>query len=50
MGLTNMLINIYVTNAANLEYFNMCYPCPMEKEPGREQGLTVLLYESFYDG
>ena len=44
----NMSINKNVTNSANLEHCNISNPGPLEQEPGLEQGLTVLLYESFY--
>ena len=39
-----------VTNAAILQYYNIFNPGLLEQEPGREQALTVLLYESFYAG
>ena len=45
----NMSINKNVPNAANPEHCNISNPGPLEQKPGREQGLTVLLYESFYD-
>ena len=41
-------INMNIPIAANLEYFNLSTPGPLEQEPG--QGLTVLLYECFYAG
>ena len=44
-----MLINNNVANAANTEYCKFSNPGPLEQEPGRVQGLTVLLYESLYD-
>ena len=44
----SMLINIYITDAANPQYFNISNPGLFEQKPGQEQGLTVLLYESFY--
>ena len=37
-----------VTIAASLEYYNISNPELYEQEPGQEQGLTALLYESFY--
>ena len=46
----NMLSNINVTNAANSEYCHISNPGLLEQELGQEQDLTVLLYESFYDG
>ena len=45
----NMLIDINITNAENPEYCNISNPWPLEQKPGLEKGLTVLLYESFYD-
>ena len=44
-----MLITINVINEANPEYCNISNPGPLEQEPGLEQGLIVLLHESFYD-
>ena len=41
-------INMNIPIAANLEYFNLFTPGPLEQEP--EQGLTVFLYEYFYAG
>ena len=35
-----------ITIAANLKYFNLSTPWPMEQEPG----FIVLLYEYFYAG
>ena len=43
-----MSINITVTNAANPEYCNISNPGPLEQKPRLDQGLTVLLYDSFY--
>ena len=43
-----MCITINVINAANPEYCNISNPGPLEQEPGREWGLNVLLYDSFY--
>ena len=43
------LIDINVTNAANPEYCNISNPGLLEQKPGQEHGLTLLLYESFYD-
>ena len=37
-----------ITIAANLEYFNLYTPGPLEQEPG--QGLTVVVYEYLYAG
>ena len=45
-----MLSNINVPNAANSEYFHISNPGLLEQELGQEQDLTVLVYESFYDG
>ena len=42
---TNMSNNINVTIP---EDCNISNPVPLEQKPGREQGLTVLFYESFY--
>ena len=39
-----------ITTVANLKYFNISNPGMLEQEPRLEQGLTVLLYEYFYDG
>ena len=44
-----MLTNIIVTNAVIPEYYNISNPGLLEQDPGREQGLIVLLHESFYD-
>ena len=44
----NMLNNINVNIAANPEYCHISNPGPLEQKPGREQGLTILLYELFY--
>ena len=41
---------MYVTFLASLEYNNTCYPGMLYQEPRWEQGLFVILYESFYDG
>ena len=38
-----------VTNAANLQSCNISNPGPLDQKPGLDQGLTVLLHESFYD-
>ena len=44
-------INMNITNAVNPDYYNISIPWqPQEQEPGREQGLMVFLYESFYAG
>ena len=39
-----------LTSAENPAYCNISNPGPLEQKPGLEQGLTVLLYESFYAG
>ena len=46
---TNTSTNINVTNTAYPAFCNISNPGPLEQKPGQEQGLTVLLYESFYD-
>ena len=38
-----------VTNAANLKYFNFSNIGSLEQDSGQEKGLTVILYEYFYD-
>ena len=43
-------VNMNVTIAAILQYYNIPNPEQVEQEPWRVQGFTVLLYESFYAG